>query len=117
MMMRIIVVVTVYICYVNSFMIISHHLCCHPKNSIKCMLRAGKSDVDASDRTRRRRQSSLKDWGVKYLTQHQPFPSSLEELSDDVFRAIGGTLCGLQKLGKLGGGGELSSRSQVDAWY
>ena len=54
------------------------------------------------DRIRRRRRRNLEHWGVEnyraiHGTSHPTFPSTFEAVADDAFRAIAGTICGLQR--------------------
>lgn len=54
--------------------------------------------VDDADITRRRRRHrNLEHWGVERQLDVSDFPSSFEEVADEVCDAIVGTLCGLQR--------------------
>jgi len=48
------------------------------------------------DPIRRRRKKNLDYWGVEHLAS-PGFPSTFGEVADEVFRAISGTICGLQR--------------------
>ncbi|KAL7541736.1 hypothetical protein ACHAXR_011173 [Thalassiosira sp. AJA248-18] len=49
------------------------------------------------DPKRRRRRRNLENWGVEHHPSPASFPSTFEEVADEVFRAISGTICGLQR--------------------
>jgi hypothetical protein len=53
-------------------------------------------DVDIT-RRRRRRHRNLEHWGFERQLDVLDFPSSFEEVADEVCDAIEGTLCGLQR--------------------
>ena len=48
------------------------------------------------DPIRRRRHRNLEHWGVEHLASPS-FPSTFEEVADEVFGAVSGTICGLQR--------------------
>ena len=51
---------------------------------------------DADVSRRRQRHRNLEHWGVEIL-DFLDFPSSFEQVADEVFDAIAGTMCGLQR--------------------
>jgi hypothetical protein len=70
----------------------------------RCMMSNSSTDGDIKLRTRdeverirRLRRRNLEYWGVENLPSRSQFPSTFDEVADDVFHAIAGTISGTQR--------------------
>ena len=70
----------------------------------RCMMYNSSTDGDIKRRTReeierirRLRRRNLEYWGVENLPSRSHFPSTFDEVADDVFHAIAGTIAGTQR--------------------
>jgi len=53
--------------------------------------------LEESDPIHRRRRRNMEHWGVERHRSPPYFPATFDEVADEAFRAITGTLCGLQR--------------------
>lgn len=95
------VAVVVVMQVVDAFSLINYRRSASPCDL--CMM-SNSADGDIKLRTReeveriqRLRRRNLKYWGVENLPSRSHFPSTFDELADDVFHAISGTISGTQR--------------------
>ena len=77
----------------------THHSRCYTNvgkrsERVETCLRAEK----AESVEKRRRQRNFEHWGVEHLSSVSSFPSTFEELADEVFQAIVGTIGSKQRV-------------------